>query len=73
MDDLLTPTELAEYLTVKVSTIYSWTHQKLIPHVKVGRLLRFRQKDIQLWIKHNHVKEVSYDDAEVFSRSIRCR
>lgn len=62
MDDLLTPTELAEYLTVKVSTIYSWTHQKLIPHVKVGRLLRFRKLDIQEWVATHQIKELSHEE-----------
>jgi excisionase family DNA binding protein len=50
MDKLLTIDELAEVLTVKKSTIYQWVHLGLIPHIKVGRLLRFREEDIQKWL-----------------------
>lgn len=47
MDKLLTPQEIADNLGVKLSTIYSWTHTGFIPHIKLGSLLRFREKDVQ--------------------------
>lgn len=50
MEKLLTVTEIAEILGVKVSTIYQWTHQEYIPHIKIGGLLRFRIADIMNWL-----------------------
>ena len=50
MTRLLTPQEIADYLGVKPSTIYAWTHQGFIPHVKLGRLVRFREKTVMEWI-----------------------
>jgi len=50
MDALLTPSQVADKLCVKVSTIYQWTHQQYIPHVKVGRLVRFDEGAIQMWL-----------------------
>jgi excisionase family DNA binding protein len=50
MDKLLTPREIADHLGVQLSTIYQWTHQGFIPHVKMGRLLRFKIQDIEKWI-----------------------
>ena len=47
MNKLLSPGEIADLLGVKKSTIYSWTHQDFIPHVKLGNLLRFKEKDIR--------------------------
>jgi len=47
---MLKPKEVAELLGVRLSTIYSWTHTGFIPHVKVGRLLRFRMDEITTWI-----------------------
>jgi excisionase family DNA binding protein len=43
---------VSEYLHVKKSTIYSWTSQKLIPHVKVaGRKRTLYVKDqIDQWL-----------------------
>lgn len=54
-DKLLTPEEIADYLGVKKSTIYQWTHQEFIPHVKVGRFVRFRLPAIEKWVEQRSV------------------
>ena len=41
MERLLTVPEVAEELQVKPSTIYTWVRQDRIPHIRVGRLIRF--------------------------------
>ena len=51
MTKLLTPQQIADYLGVKTSTIYQWTHQGFIPHVKLGRCVRFRSADIEKWVE----------------------
>ncbi len=56
MEKLLTIDELAEVLSVKKSTIYQWIHLGLIPHMKVGRLLRFRERDIEKWLSSKQVE-----------------
>jgi len=56
MEKLLTIDELAKVLSVKKSTIYQWVHLELIPHMKVGRLLRFREEDIQKWLISRQVE-----------------
>jgi len=56
MEKLLTVDELAEVLSVKKSTIYQWRHLGLIPYIKVGRFVRFREKDIQRWLSSRAVK-----------------
>ena len=43
--------EPAEYLGVKKATIYSWTHMRAIPYVKVGRLVKFDLHKINEWIE----------------------
>lgn len=50
--------ELAEYLDVKVATLYSWTFQKKIPYYKIGRLVKFDLQEIDKWMKERKVKEV---------------
>jgi excisionase family DNA binding protein len=50
MNRLLTCNEVANLLGVKPSTIYQWTHQGYIPHIKLGRVVRFRQDDIAKWL-----------------------
>jgi len=56
MEKLLTSQEIADYLGVKLSTIYSWTHLGFIPHIKVGRLVRFKESDVQKWLKKRSEK-----------------
>ncbi|MDZ4724392.1 MAG: helix-turn-helix domain-containing protein [candidate division Zixibacteria bacterium] len=46
MEALLSPNQMAERLGVRLSTIYQWTHTRFIPHIKLGRLVRFREGEI---------------------------
>ncbi len=51
MQKLLTVEEIADYLQVRPSTIYQWTHQGFIPHVKLGNRVRFRLSQVDRWIE----------------------
>lgn len=48
--------ELAEYLGMKPTTIYSWTHMRKIPYYKMGRIVKFDREKIDRWIKTKEVK-----------------
>ncbi len=56
MVKMLSPEQVSEVLQVKVSTIYQWTHQRFIPHVKVGRFVRFNEAEILKWLSRNERK-----------------
>jgi len=49
-DELLTISEAAKYLSVKVSTLYASVHYERIPFVKAGSLLRFRKSELDAWL-----------------------
>jgi len=51
MNKLLTPQEVADLLSVRKSTIYQWTHQGYIPHVKLGKFVRFNQDKVMEWVE----------------------
>ena len=59
MIKLLTPEELSQILHVKVSTIYQWTHMGLIPFLKIGKLIRFKEEDIKEWISKKKIRNKS--------------
>ncbi|MDX9857935.1 MAG: helix-turn-helix domain-containing protein [candidate division Zixibacteria bacterium] len=40
----------SELLGVKLSTIYQWTHIGYIPHFKLGRFVRFREREVGRWL-----------------------
>ena len=51
MERLLTIKEAAEKLGVKPNTLYLWVSQKRVPHRKIGRLVRFRECDLEEFVE----------------------
>lgn len=48
---LLGTTEAAGYLGISKNTLYEWVVQNKVPHIKVGRLVKFRKEDLEEWLK----------------------
>lgn len=47
---LLDTKEAAEFLGISKHTLYEWVIQKKIHHIKVGRLTKFRRRDLEEWL-----------------------
>lgn len=47
---LLTIKDLAAWLNVSEKTIYGWVYKGMIKPIKIGRLVRFDEKEIERWI-----------------------
>jgi len=43
--------EVAAYLGVKRDTLYKWIDRKNMPAHKVGRLWKFKLKEVDKWVK----------------------
>ena len=54
-DALLNVKQVAEYLQLKESTIYSWAQDGKVPAIKIGRTWRFRRSDLDTWLER-HLK-----------------
>lgn len=50
--------EVAEYLGLTISTVYSWISEREIPYVKMGRLTKFDLRRIDAWIEECSVEVV---------------
>ena len=48
-DRLLKPREAAEFLSVKLRTIYAWAAQGKIPYRRAGTELRFLRSELLEW------------------------
>lgn len=48
--NLLTIDELSEYLKLSKETIYRRIYDKTLPCFKVGRVWRFKSKEIEKWL-----------------------
>jgi len=58
MEKLLTPESVCEMLGIRPSTLYAWTSRNQIPHYKVNGCLRFREKEIEQWLKSKERKDI---------------
>jgi len=56
MDSLLTAEELSRKLKISQATIYRWTQQEYIPHVRIGRSVRFKEKSVLKWLNERERK-----------------
>jgi excisionase family DNA binding protein len=50
-DQLMNTSQVARWLNMSESTIRKWVHYGYIPHVKLGRAVRFKEKDVEAWIE----------------------
>lgn len=50
-DEIMTLTEVADYLKVAERTLYRLAASKKIPAFKVGGAWRFTKSDIEAWIR----------------------
>ena len=49
-DDLLTAGEVAALLRMTASWVYSETRSNRIPHLRLGRYVRYRRSTIRAWM-----------------------
>ncbi|NQU74188.1 MAG: helix-turn-helix domain-containing protein [Candidatus Omnitrophica bacterium] len=50
------PQELSEYLGISLQAIYEWTSQKRIPHIKLGRLVKFDIIEGDRWLLSQRIE-----------------
>ena len=55
MRRLIAIKEAAEYTGLSVHTLYTMVSQRRVPHVKVGRLVKFDVDLLDRWIKQHTV------------------
>jgi excisionase family DNA binding protein len=49
-DPLLTADEVADLLRVTRAWVYSETRARRIPHVRLGRYVRYRRSAVEAWV-----------------------
>ena len=56
MGRYLTAKQLSEILQVSPKTVYDWVSVGFIPHVKVGRSVRFEEEKVRRWLSYRERK-----------------
>jgi len=59
---LLSIAETAHLLGVSQSFLYKLAESKSIPHLRLGRTVRFDVTQLDTWLRRNSVGEVDYTD-----------
>jgi excisionase family DNA binding protein len=57
MEKLLTPEDICEMFGIRPSTLYAWTSRGRIPYLKVNGILRFREEEIEQWLKSKEIRD----------------
>ncbi len=47
----LTVKEAGNFLNIKEKTIYALVNQGLMPHYRIGKMVRFDQDELEIWMR----------------------
>lgn len=50
---LLNVQQVADFLQLKATTVYTWAKSGKLPAIRLGRNWRFRQSDLEAWLDKN--------------------
>ena len=71
-EELLTPKEVAERLSVSPKSIRAWLRQGKLKGVRVGRLWRIRERDLEAFLDPVlHAMEIAPEDDEPLTEEDR--
>ena len=63
LSEVLTVSEVAEYLRVNPQTVYRKAKAGELPAVRIGRAIRFRRTELEEWLKAP-AKELPHEVAQ---------
>ncbi len=58
LPDIFDVRQAADFLRLKLTTLYEKTSRKIIPHFKKGNKLYFNRSELQAWVQEGKVKTV---------------
>jgi excisionase family DNA binding protein len=50
-EPLMTMQEVAQYLQCSLSTVRRWVGRGVLPHYRMGRMIRFRRAELDRWLE----------------------
>ena len=57
--EVMTVSEVAEYLRVNPQTVYRKAKAGELPAVRIGRAIRFRRSELEAWLKNLRVSSTT--------------
>jgi len=71
--DILDVKQAAEFLRLKIATLYEKTSEKTIPHFKKGKKLYFKRDELQDWVLEGKVKTNNEIESQAASYTMQKR
>jgi excisionase family DNA binding protein len=68
---LLTARELAETLGVAPKTVLRWTDTRGLPGYRIGRALRYRERDVEAWLRRHATADGATEDESPPTDAVR--
>ena len=62
MSEILTAKEVSEMLKINLFTLYSLTRRKVVPSIRIGRLVRYDLESLRKFIEAHTVKQETKGD-----------
>ncbi|HUX36573.1 MAG TPA: helix-turn-helix domain-containing protein [Rectinemataceae bacterium] len=73
-DKLMSASEAARLLGIKIATLYQWTSRKAIPFVRISRnMIKFNREELQAWIEARKIEEIGGKAVKPRSQTLRDR
>jgi excisionase family DNA binding protein len=70
-DNLLTAEEVAALLQVTCAWVYAQTRRQRIPHLRLGRYVRYRREALDTWMRQVEMSSSSPASARGRRRAVR--
>ena len=64
-EELITESELAEWLRISKSTLHKLRSDGLLPFQKIGDSIRYSRKDIDDWLRHRKFNKQQGEEENV--------
>ena len=61
-EGLMTTQDLARYLQCSMTTVRRWISRGEIPHIRLGKLVRFRRSEVDAWLTRYHEGEMPAEE-----------
>lgn len=59
MSSILNAKQASELLNINLFTLYSLSRRKQIPTIRIGKLVRYDERELEAWIEQKKIKTTS--------------
>jgi excisionase family DNA binding protein len=58
MPTIINAKEASKFLKINLYTLYAYSRRRLVPSIRIGRLVRFDLTELEKWLESKKIKEM---------------